>query len=89
MNSTISLFAIAFSVLAFLISNVAIIIVLAQKWSTHKIEWKALEYEPIKEEEEYKEDDEQAMLKSALDLSAKKRKKIEDPLDTILETNNF
>jgi hypothetical protein len=89
MNSTISLFAIAFSVLAFIIANAAIIIVLAQKWSTHKIEWKALDFEPVKEEEEYKEDDDQAFLKSALDLSKKKKKKVEDPLDSILETNNF
>lgn len=89
MGIAINLTAIIISSLSLVASIAALAMVIGQKLSTHRIEWKALEYEPIKEEEEYKEDDEQAMLKSALELSSKKRKKIEDPLDTILETNNF
>lgn len=94
MNSTINLFAICFSVLAFITSNIAIIMVLAQKWSTHKIEWKPLEmHDPFKESEEEMEavaEDDGKLLEEALNLQRKgKKAKPADPLDEILETNNF
>lgn len=94
MNSTISLFAIAFSFLSLIISLGAIVIVLAMKWSTHKIEWKPLQlHDPFKEsEEETKtlEDDDSKILEEALNLQRKgKKQKDQDPLAEILETNNF
>jgi hypothetical protein len=67
--------------------------VLAQKWSTHKIEWKPLNFDPMEEEEEVLKEEEEAaeLLDKALSLSkqATKKKKLTDPLDEILETNNF
>jgi hypothetical protein len=94
MSSTISLFAIAFSFLSLLVSLVAIVIVLAQKWSTHKIEWKPLQiHDPFKEsEEEVKtiDDEDSKILEEALNLQRKgKKQKDQDPLADILETNNF
>jgi biopolymer transport protein ExbB/TolQ len=94
MNSTISLFAISFSFLSLLISLVAIVIVLAQKWSTHKIEWKPLQiHDPL--EESYKEikateDEDSKILEEALNLQRKGNKfKEQDPLDEVFKTNNF
>lgn len=94
MNSMISLFAIVFSLVSLLISLAAIVIVLAQKWSTHKIEWKPLQmHDPFKEsEEEMKSVDDQdsKILEEALNLQRKgKKQKDQDPLADILETNNF
>ena len=90
----ISLFAIVFSLVSLLISLAAIIIVLAQKWSTHKIEWKPLQIDdPFKEsEEEMKsvDDEDGKILEEALNLQRKGKKQKEvDPLADILETNNF
>lgn len=90
----ISLFAIVFSLVSLLISLAAIIIVLAQKWSTHKIEWKPLEiHDPFKQsEEEMKsvDDEDSKILEEALNLQRKGKKQKEvDPLADILETNNF
>lgn len=90
----ISLFAIVFSLVSLLISLAAIIIVLAQKWSTHKIEWKPLEiHDPFKQsEEEMKsvDDEDSKILEEALNLQRKgKKQKEADPLADILETNNF
>ena len=90
----ISLFAIVFSLVSLLISLAAIIIVLAQKWSTHKIEWKPLQmHDPFKEsEEEMKsiDDEDSKILEEALNLQRKgKKQKDQDPLADILETNNF
>ena len=78
--------------LALVMSLAAIILVLAQRWSTHKIEWRPLQVADIEEEVE-KEKEEQELsdaelVKEALKLNRKK-KKSEDPLDEILETNNF
>lgn len=94
MNYTISLFAIAFSFLALIVSISAIVIVLAMKWSTHKIEWKPLQiHDPFKEsEEEIKtvDDEDSKILEEALNLQRKgKKSKEQDPLVDILETNNF
>lgn len=94
MNSMISLFAIVFSLVSLLISLAAIIIVLAQKWSTHKIEWKPLQmHDPFKEsDEEMKsiDDEDSKILEEALNLQRKgKKQKDQDPLADILETNNF
>lgn len=79
------------SVMAFAMSLVAVVMVLAQKWSTHKIEWKPLEiHDQYKEDEEdeAQQQDDAEELEKALALQ-KSKKKPADPLDTILETNNF
>jgi len=94
MNSLISLFAIVFSLVALLVSIAAIVIVLAQKWSTHRIEWKPLEtYDPFQESEDEKkltDEDDEKVLQEALNLQRKGKKQKEvDPLSEILETNNF
>ena len=92
MNGTISLFAVAFSFLSLLVSIAAIVIVLAQKWSTHRIEWKPIEtFDPFKESEDEKkllDGDDDKILQEALILQRKGRKE-SDPLNEILETNNF
>lgn len=84
------------STLAFIMSLTAVVLVLAQRFSTHKIEWKPIEFNGLSEEEKFKEEEdvqlskEDEFLAQALSLSKKaKRKKDEDPLDEILATNNF
>jgi len=90
----VSLFAIMFSLVSLLVSIAAIVIVLAQRWSSHKIEWRPLEtFDPFKESEEEKkilDSDDDKILEEALNLQRKGKKKQEvDPLNEILETNNF
>lgn len=72
--------------------------VVAQKISTHKIEFRPLEVnDPFKEDETFKkfEEPEDITIEQALKLSKeglerkKKKKPDEDPLDSILESNNF
>jgi len=80
--------------LALIMSLAAIILVLAQKWSTHKIEWKPLKLNDpfLESEEEIKQvdEDDSKILADALNLQRKGRKlKEQDPLNEILETNNF
>lgn len=87
---TINLFAITFSLIAFITSLASIVIVLAQKWSTHRIEWKPIDILP--EDQKFKDEEEpsdSALVSEALNLSRKKKKKIEDPLDEILQSTNF
>lgn len=88
MNTAIYLTSIILSVIALLVSITAIVMVLAQRWSTHQIEWKPLNIpveEPIKEPEE----DEAKALEDVLSMQRKKKKKIEDPLEDITNTSNF
>jgi hypothetical protein len=94
MNSTINSLAILLSVISFIIANAALIIVLAQKWSTHKIEWKPLEtFDPFKESDDEMKAAQEAdgkILEQALNLQRKGKKvKDSDPLTDLLETNNF
>jgi hypothetical protein len=82
------------SSLAFVTSVVAIVLVLAQRWSTHKIEWRPLVTETLEDEAEKElnevEEDDAVTLKEALSLQRKNKIKAPiDPLDTILENNNF
>lgn len=82
------------SALAFVTSIVAIVLVLAQRWSTHKIEWRPLVTETLEDKAEKElnevEEDDAVTLKEALSLQRKNKIKAPiDPLDTILETNNF
>lgn len=95
MSSTINSLAIILSVISLIASLASIVLVLAMRFSTHKIEWKPLVTEELKEEDKFKEEEEDdiELLTKAIDLSnearEKKKKKITDPLDEILETNNF
>lgn len=90
MNTAISIVAIIMSVLSLLISLVAIVMVLAQKWSTHKIEWKPLVTESLeKEEEEAEEESDDELLERAKFLNQNKKKfKEVDPLAS-LETSHI
>jgi hypothetical protein len=82
------------STIAIMVSLIAIVLVLAQRWSTHKIEWKPLQtQDPFqvseKETKEIEEDDGK-ILEEALNLQRKgKKQRDQDPLTDILETNNF
>jgi hypothetical protein len=82
------------STIAIVTSLIAIVLVLAQRWSTHKIEWKPLQtQDPFqvseKETKEIEEDDGK-ILEEALNLQRKgKKQRDQDPLTDILETNNF
>ena len=93
MNSMNDWFSLFFSIMAFIIANIAIILVLAQRWSTHKIEWKPLQiHDPLVEsddEAEAKDEEDSKILEEALSLQRKAKKKDIDPLEDILETNNF
>lgn len=82
------------STIALVTSIVAIVLVLAQRWSTHKIEWKPLQInDPITtsdEESKEVEDLDGKILKEALNLQrGGKKQKDQDPLAEIFETNNF
>lgn len=97
MNGTINLIipTLIVAVMAFAMATIAVVLILAQKWSTHKIEWKPLTVaDPFKEsveEIEELEDEGSKILEEALKLQrgGKKKKEDEDPLDSILESNNF
>jgi biopolymer transport protein ExbB/TolQ len=82
------------SVIALVTSLVAIVLVLAQRWSTHKIEWKPLQLNDsvASSDEEFKDvdDEDGKILKEALNLQRNgKKQKDQDPLAEIFETNNF
>jgi hypothetical protein len=81
------------SILAIGTSFVSIVLVLAQRWSTHQIEWKPLVTKDIEADVEKELEDadveDSKILSNALHLQRKGKAKIVDPLDSILETNNF
>lgn len=82
------------STIALVASIAAIVLVLAQRWSTHKIEWKPLQLNNLaaSADEEFKDvdDEDGKILKEALNLQRNgKKQKDQDPLAEIFETNNF
>ena len=82
------------STIALVTSLVAIVLVLAQRLSTHKIEWKPLQLNDsvASSDEEFKDvdDEDGKILKEALNLQRRgKRAEEIDPLSEVLETNNF
>lgn len=87
MTEALSIVTTIMSILSLCVSLVAIVLVLAQKWSTHKIEWKPLQTEIPKEEEGEDNISDEALLEKALLLNKKKKKEI-DPLSEN-ETSNF
>jgi hypothetical protein len=92
MNNGLAFASIFISSFALVMSLVAIILVVAQRMSTHRIEFKPLITNDLREEDKFQEDEEEdKTLQEAMRLSSegKKKKKIEDPLDSILESSNF
>lgn len=95
MSEALNFTAIFISVFAFILSLTAIILVMAQRLSTHKIEWKPLEIhdpmKPFKDDETTDQSDED-FLNEAYRLAEegrqKKKKKEEDPME-FLESSNF
>ncbi len=85
-NEALNLCAIIISFLALLVAVAALGISLGLKWSTHKIEFKPLEFDEFEDKED-EEIDEDEILQAALKLQRKK--KIEDPLEDITKTSNF
>jgi hypothetical protein len=82
------------SSIATIIAIAALAMVIGMKLSTHKIEWRPLQVDdPFKESEkeiEAMDLDDSKVLEDALNLQRKgKKAKPADPLDEILETNNF
>ena len=82
------------STIAIVTSLIAIVLVLAQRWSTHKIEWKPLKvqdpFEISDKETKEADEDDGKILEEALNLQRKgKKQRDQDPLTDILETNNF
>jgi hypothetical protein len=89
MNDAICLLAIILSTIAIITSIASLAMTIGMKLSTHSIEWKPLVTQELKEEDKFPEDEDEQLLKKALDLSAaKKKKKEEDPL-AFLESTNF
>lgn len=89
MSEAINFTAIIMSTLALVISLVSIVLVLAQKMSTHKIEWRPLTtVEPEQEEILTEEESDEEILEKALLLQkAGKKSKYTDPLADIESTN--
>lgn len=85
----LALASIFISFFAVLVAIASLAMVIGMRLSTHKIEFKPLVTHELKDEEKFKEDEsDDELLKSALNLQRKK-KKPEDPLDSILESSNF
>jgi hypothetical protein len=93
MVTAINLTAIIVSCLSLFVSITAIVLVVAQKMSTHQIEWRPLIQEKAEEEaiEEIKEQDQddEKTLEAAINMQRAKKKKDQDPLEDILETSNY
>lgn len=83
------------SAIALVAAIVAIILVLAQRWSSHKIEWRPLITEKLediadKEQDDIEEQDAEILSKAyTMQRSSKKSKPDQDPLDDILKSHNF
>ena len=83
------------SALAFVTSIVAIVLVLAQRWSSHKIEWRPLVTEKLediadKEQDDIEENEAEILNKAySMQKASKKQKLDADPLDDILKSHNF
>ena len=93
MVTAINLTAIIISCIALFTSIAAMCLVIGQKLSSHKIEWRPLVQEKIEQHLEEEEDvnlseDEDKILNEALSMSRKKKKEV-DPLDEVLETANY
>jgi hypothetical protein len=95
MELAINLTAIIISTIALLTSIAALVMVIAMKISTHKVEFRPLEIKDPFDTEDFKSFSEPSddLVEEALKLSKegkeRKKKVDKDPLDEILESNNF
>lgn len=92
MINSLHLVSILLSLISLITSIVALGLTLGMKWSSHKIEFKPLITNDLREEDKFQEEEEEdKTLQEAMRLSSegKKKKKVEDPLDSILESSNF
>jgi hypothetical protein len=94
METSIHIVSIIVSCFALILGGAALVLSLAQKFSTHTIQWKALDegskFDPFKETDEEllkTEKDEEEFLNKVKEL--KKKNKVEDPLAEITQTSNF
>jgi hypothetical protein len=92
----INLTAIILASISIVISLAALGVCLGMRWSTHRVDFKPLEaYDPLKQEEDFGSfsEPDTTLVDKAMGLSRegvkKKKKKEEDPLDSLLESNNF
>lgn len=94
METAIGLTAIIIASISIVVSLASLAMTIGARLSTHRIEWKPIEtFDPFKESEEEKkliDGDDDKVLEGALNLQRRGKKKQEvDPLNEILETNNF
>lgn len=95
MEVAINLTAIIISAIALIVAVAALAMVIGMKLSTHRVDFKPLEiHDPFKEEDfqpftEPTEEVVQEALKLSREGLQRKKKKEEDPLDEILQSNNF
>jgi hypothetical protein len=94
--TAINLTAIIISSIAIVFSLAALAMIIGMKLSTHKIEFKPLEIKDPFIEDDFKpftepseEIVDEALKLSKEGLERKKKAKDKDPLDEILESNNF
>jgi hypothetical protein len=95
MEVAINLTAIIISSIALIVAIAALAMVIAMRISTHKIEFKPMEIKDPFAEDDFKPFTEpsEEIVEEALKLSRqgleRRKKKEEDPLDSILESTNF
>lgn len=94
MKEALEMLSVILSSLSLMVALAALGVCLGMKWSSHKIEWRPLETTKVEEEEfESFTDPDVGLVDKALELSKqgkeRKKKKDEDPLDSILESSNF
>ena len=92
MSLAIQITSIIMSSIALVVALAALAMVIGMKLSTHRVEWKTLEFDKF--EEEATKDSELDLSKEEEDflntaIKLQKKKKIDDPLDVIAETSNF
>ena len=95
MVTAINLTAIIIASISILVSIASLCLVIGQRLSSHKIEWRPLVTKELEERELELEDQEtehndEKLLESAISMSRKSKKdKDIDPLDEILQSHNF
>lgn len=88
MSDAINLVAIIISILALVVALAALAMVIGMKLSTHKVEWKTLDFEKFDENVSKPEEEDEELLEKAKNLQRKKNK-VMDPLEDIAVTSNF
>ena len=95
MKTAIDLTAIIISSIALVVAIASLVLVIAMRISTHKVEFRPMEiHDPFKEDDfkPFTEPDADVLdkgIKLSEDGVKKKKKKDTDPLDEVLESTNF